>query len=87
MAGALSPSRAALIGRIGGLTTSSRTDGRERTQPARDAFQNRFLDEVDPEHTLPENERQRRAEALRRAYFARLAMLSAESRRSRKEAA
>jgi len=41
---------------------------------ARAGFERRFLDEVDPDRTLPEPERLRRAEALRRAHMTRLAL-------------
>ncbi len=81
MAGNLSPERAALLGRIGGLTTSARTDSIERTQPARDKFLSQFLDEVDPNRVLPEAERNRRAEAARKAHFQKLALKSAAARR------
>jgi hypothetical protein len=83
MAGTLSSERAARIGRIGGLVTSSRTDGFERTQAARDTFRAQFLDQVDPDHKLPEAERLRRAEAARKAHMARLALKSAEVRKAR----
>jgi hypothetical protein len=59
----------------------ARYDPRETTKAARRAFNQRFLDQVDPDRSLPERERQRRAEAARRAYFTRLAYLSARSRR------
>lgn len=80
----LTPERAAAIGRIGGLVTRSRHDGREHTEPARAAFLDSFAKQVDPEGVLPEAERLRRAEAARSAHFARLALLSAESRRAKK---
>ena len=80
MAGSLSPERARAIGRIGGLTTSATTDSLERLKPAHDAFMQRFIDEVDPHRELPEPERLRRAEAAKKAYFARLALKSAEIR-------
>ena len=51
------------------------------TESDRRAFNQRFLDEVDPERRLPERERLRRADAARRAYFTRLAYLSARKRR------
>jgi len=41
----------------------------------------RFENAVDPEGTLPLAERQRRAEASKRAYFLRLALKSAQARR------
>lgn len=49
----------------------------------RAAFEQRFLDEVDPGRTLPEGERLRRAEHARKAYFTRLAYLSAKARKAR----
>jgi hypothetical protein len=70
----------ALRGRIGGFTTHSRHDSREITAPARAEFLKRFELEVDPEGQLPEAERTRRAERARRAYFAKLALKSAEVR-------
>ncbi len=80
MAGSLSPERARAIGRIGGLTTSATTDSRERIRPAQVAFMQRFIDEVDPQRELPATERLRRAEAAKKAYFARLALKRAEVR-------
>jgi hypothetical protein len=84
MAGTLSPERAALIGAIGGLTTSSRTDGHERTAKARQAAFARFLHDVDPDERLDPEERHRRARALEKAHLARMRLLSAESRRAKK---
>jgi hypothetical protein len=84
MAGNLSSDRAARLGQIGGLTTSSRHDPSIYTAKARETFLARFLDDVDPNHELPDDERQRRALAARRAHFARLALASAESRRQKR---
>jgi hypothetical protein len=70
-----------LRARLGGLATSSRHDGREQTAAARGAFLQRFIDEVDPDRSLPEDERLRRADAARRAYFTKLALKSAITRR------
>lgn len=74
-----------LAGRIGGHTTASRHNGRELTAKARAKFLGRFEAQVDPDGVLPPAERQRRAEALRKAHFTRLALKSAEARRARKE--
>ena len=57
------------------------------TAPARQVFDARFAREVDPSGILPPTERARRAEAAKRAYFARLALKSAVSRRKSKELA
>jgi hypothetical protein len=71
----------ALRGRIGAYTMHSRYDVRETTSKARASFLARFEREVDPDRLLPKAERCRRAESARRAYFARLALLSAQARR------
>jgi hypothetical protein len=69
--------------RIGGLTRASLYDGKEVTAPARSAFLRRFELQVDPEGTLPEEERSRRIQAALRAHMARLALKSAKARRKR----
>lgn len=56
------------------------------TLPAREAFNRRFEDEVDPDRQLSPQERARRAESARKAYFMRLALKSAQSRRKAKAA-
>jgi len=53
------------------------------TKPARDAFMARFERQVDPDGLLPADERRRRADAAKRAYFNSLARESANARRSR----
>jgi hypothetical protein len=60
-------------------------DARETTQAARDAFLRRFEDQVDPDRTLPADERQRRATAALKAHMTRLSYRSARSRRLAKE--
>lgn len=69
-----------LRGRIGAAVLHSRRDSRELTVKARAAFENSFLDAVDPERRLPEKERNRRAAHARTAYFSRLALASAKAR-------
>jgi hypothetical protein len=59
------------------------SDPAAATAPARAAFNARFEREVDPGGTLPAAERERRALAARKAYFARLAYRSAKARRAR----
>jgi predicted DNA-binding transcriptional regulator AlpA len=59
-------------------------NSRELTKNARAKFDQRFIDEVDPDRVLPESERLRRAEHARKAYFTRLALLSAKARKRRK---
>ncbi len=55
-------------------------DGRQVTERARQAADDRFLMQVDP--TLPEPERLRRAEALRRSWYAGIQLKSALVRRA-----
>lgn len=76
-----------LIGSIGGHESWARTSDRtQRTAPGRAAFMARFEREVDPDGTLPEAERLRRAENAKSAYYKRLALKSASTRRRRTEA-
>ena len=77
------PNLMALRGRIGAHVSHARHDPRDTTANARRAFQNAFLEAADPDHVLPEAERARRADHLRRAHYARLALKSAEARRHR----
>lgn len=56
-----------------------------RTAAARAALMAKFENEVDPNRELPPNERALRAEHKRRAYFQRLALKSAQSRRKARE--
>ena len=78
----LSPSerklRAQLAAHESWANTSDRT---ARTQAGRDALMARFEAEVDPDGTLPTHVRTERAESARKAYFKRLAFLSAKARR------
>lgn len=57
-------------------------DRSARTAPARRALMEKFEREVDPDGTLPPEERAKRAESLRKAYFRRLALKSAKARRN-----
>ncbi len=71
-----------LQGQIGAHISWALTPDRSaRTRRAREQFLDRFQREVDPEGKLPPEERARRAEHLRKAYFARLALASAKARR------
>lgn len=79
----LSPSERSLRARLAALTMHARHDPRVTTENARRAFLDRFEREVDPERQLPEQERRRRAEALRKAHMTRLALRSAVARRRR----
>ena len=71
------------LGRLGAHVQHSRHNSQITTAPARAAFLDRFEKEADPDGTLDPAERARRASHLKRAYFLRLALRSAEVRRQR----
>ena len=77
------PKEMARRGRIGAYRLRSPHSPKEITKAAREAFMARFEREVDPDGTLSPEERARRAEAARKAYFAQLAHKSAKARRRR----
>lgn len=62
---------------------SREPDRTAATRAARQAFNDRFERQVDPDGTLEPTERARRAASARKAYFTRLALASAQSRRAR----
>jgi hypothetical protein len=62
----------------------ARHDVRQTTAAGRAAFLARFEAEVDPDGTFSPEERRRRAEHARSAYFTRLALASAKARRSKR---
>ncbi len=62
------------------------TDRTARTAKARQAAEDRFERQVDPDGVLDPDERLRRAESARKAYFAKLALQGLKARRKRKEA-
>ncbi len=55
-------------------------DPAAHTAPAREVFLSRFEREVDPEGVLEPQERARRAEHAKKAYFTRLALASSKAR-------
>lgn len=57
-------------------------DRAAHTAPGRRAAMERFERQVDPDGKLPPEERARRAESARKAYFAKLALRSAQVRRA-----
>jgi len=76
------PSERSLAARLAVHASWARTaDPAARTAKARAAFTDRFEREVDPEGVLPPQERARRAEHARKAYYTRLALSSAKARR------
>lgn len=84
---ALTAQQRSLRARIAALELHAQVDGRTITAPARQKFLQRFEDQVDPDHVLPEAERTRRALAARRAYMARLALKSSRARAARRAVA
>jgi hypothetical protein len=84
--GQMNPSERALRARLAAHAMHGRHDARQTTAKARAAFLARFERLADPEERLPPAERQRRAQQLRSAYFARLALASAKARRTRRPA-
>lgn len=73
-----------LVGQIAAHESWARTPDRAaRTAPARAALMAKFEAEVDPDGLLSPEERARRAEHKRKAYFQRLALRSARARRAR----
>jgi hypothetical protein len=73
--------RRQLIGSIGAHESWARTKDRTaRTAPARQAFNDRFEREVDPDNILTPEERAIRAAHLRKAHFQRMALASAKAR-------
>ena len=77
------PAERSLRGRIGAYSLHAKHDTRQLTHAARQAFLTRFLADIPTE--LPEEERLRRAQAARQAYFARLALKSIQARRRRRQ--
>lgn len=81
------PSERTAQARIAAHTSWANTsDPSARTAPARRAFLDRFEREVDPDGVLSPADRERRAGHARQAYFARLALKSAQSRRAQRSA-
>jgi hypothetical protein len=78
---ALTPEERSLRARLAAHSLHAQRDPRETTAAARQKFQDSFLVAVDPEGMLPEDERRRRAEHARKAYFLKLALKSAQARR------
>jgi hypothetical protein len=82
----IDPGERALRARIAAHAMHGRHNARQTTAKARAAFLASFERQADPEGRLPAAERQRRAQQLRSAYFARLALASAKARRARRSA-
>jgi hypothetical protein len=79
----LPPAERTLRARLAAHAMHAKHDARQTTAKARAAFLARFEAEVDPDGTLPEEERRRRAEHARSAHFTRVALAAAKARRQR----
>jgi hypothetical protein len=79
----LTPEQRTLRARMAAYAMHAKYDSREITAKARQAFADKFYDATDP--TLPEPERQRRAEMLKKQHMAGL-RYRASLKRSRKPA-
>lgn len=78
----LSPEQRSLRARIGAHALHAKVaDPKAHTAPARAAFLDRFDRQVDPDGVLSPDERARRAEHARKAYFTALSLKSAQARR------
>ena len=80
----LSPEQRTQRARIAAHTRWSKAlDPTEATRPAREGFDKRFYDKVDPKRILDPETRERLAMSARKAYFTRLAYKSARARSQR----
>ena len=82
----LSPAERTLRARLAAHAMHGRQDARATTAKARAAFLARFEQQADPDGLLTPAERERRAQQLRSAYFAQLALASPKARRARRAA-
>ena len=79
-----SPAERSLRARLAAYAMHAQHDSRDTSAPGRAAFLARFETDVDPDGRLDPEERRRRAEHARSAYFARLALASVAARRARR---
>jgi hypothetical protein len=82
----LTPEQRSLRARIAANTRWSREDGKPNAVRGQAGLLAKFVDQIDPDHVLPEDERLRRAEAARRAHMQRLAFLSSKARTRQQDA-
>lgn len=81
---AANKSERVLVAKLAAHTSWANTaDRAARTAPARAALDARFEAQVDPDGVLTAAERSRRAANARQAYYAALALRSAQARRAR----
>ncbi|MBA5846257.1 hypothetical protein [Gordonia amicalis] len=78
-------SERSLIAQLAAHESWAKTPDRTaRTANARRALEDKFEREVDPDGVLSPADRAKRVENARKAYYARLALKSAQARRTRK---
>ena len=76
----LSPAQRTMRSRAAAYAAHAKRDPKETTEPARRAFADRFIDQVDPLRELPEDERARRAASAMKSYMQSLALKSSRAR-------
>lgn len=79
MPGTFDPQHYAMLGKIGGHTRAATGDMAAMGRGGQAGLVRKFFNETDP--TLPEDERWRRAEHLRKAHMHRISFLGAQARR------
>lgn len=79
----MTPNERQMRARMGALAAHAKHGTRAMTRKARTAWRTRFLDQVDADRALPEDERNRRADHAMRQHMTRMAMRSAKARRTR----
>lgn len=80
----LTSAELSLAGKLGAHKSWAQTENRSaRTYPARMAMLAKFEKQVDPNNELLPAERAKRAENARKAYYAGLALKSAQTRQRR----
>ena len=76
----LTPEQRALRAKLAAHSLHAKVaDPTAHTAPARKAFLDRFEREVDPDGTLPEAERHRRAKHARKAHFTRMSLAARQA--------
>lgn len=80
----LTPEQRTTRARIAALTRWSKEDPKAQAERMQEGLMEKFRRQVDPEGRLTEAERERRAEAARRAHMQRLALASSKARAARK---
>ena len=82
----LTPAQRTLRARVAAYARAARYDGREVTRAAFGGRMAKLAAQVDPEGTLPEIERQRRAYALMRSQMSALSLKASRARSKQKAA-